>query len=209
MSHLSLSTEINKQDLVFVDFETTGFSHTQDRIIEVGIVRTHRGKIVDQYSQLVNPEREIDKEITQVTGIEQKDLVDAPTFREIYLDILKKVQNATFIAHNVDFDYRFMEQEMLRNEVMYSAHRLCTVKLSRALFPNQARHNLDVISAKFGIEINNRHRALDDALATQQFFHIVMNKFNGYVLNMGLEKAYQQSKPKKVPAASQSQASLF
>ena len=158
------------QNLVFVDLETTGASPAYDRIIEVGLVRVASGAVVEQWSTLVNPEGLIPSNIEAFTGITNEMVRDAPRFAEIAAAVLDKLSGAVFVAHNARFDHGFLHREFLRSNVQLSVPVLCTVKLSRRLFPQYVRHNLDSIIERHGIICTARHRALGDALVLRDLW---------------------------------------
>src|ERR1700722_609290 len=151
------------QDLVFVDLETTGGNAAYDRITEVGIVRIKNGELIDEWSSLVNPERPIPAYIEAFTGISDRMVAAAPRFAEIAAQVREKLQGAVFVAHNARFDYSFLRSEFLKADMSFSAKVLCTVKLSRRLFPEYVRHNLDAVMERNGLSCSARHRALGDA----------------------------------------------
>jgi DNA polymerase-3 subunit epsilon len=158
------------QDLVFVDLETTGGSAGYDRITEVGLVRVTNGELVEEWSSLVNPERPIPAYIEAFTGISDQMVADAPRFAEIAAVVRQKLQGAVFVAHNARFDYSFLRSEFLKADRDFSAKVLCTVKLSRRLFPEFARHNLDAVMERNGLTCGARHRALGDAKVLHEFW---------------------------------------
>jgi DNA polymerase-3 subunit epsilon len=158
------------RDLVFVDLETTGGSAAYDRITEVGIVRVSDGELVEEWSSLVNPERPIPAYIEAFTGISNAMVAGAPRFAEIAASVRAKLQGAVFVAHNARFDYSFLRSEFLKAEMEFSAKVLCTVKLSRRLFPQYVRHNLDAVMERNGLACRARHRALGDARVLYDFW---------------------------------------
>jgi DNA polymerase-3 subunit epsilon len=149
--------------LAFVDLETTGGNAAYDRITEIGIVRVEKGELVEQWSSLVNPECPISPYIEAFTGISSEMVADAPRFAELAATVLAKLRGAVFIAHNARFDHAFLRSEFRKAGVSYSPRALCTVKLSRRLFPEHARHNLDSVMERHGLSCSARHRALGDA----------------------------------------------
>jgi DNA polymerase-3 subunit epsilon len=157
-------------DLVFVDLETTGGNAAFDRITEVGIVRVTNGELADEWSSLVNPECPIPAYIEAFTGISNQMVADAPRFAQIAEVVRRKTQGAVFVAHNARFDYAFLRSEFLRADMNFSAKVLCTVKLSRRLFPAHARHNLDAVMERNGLTCSARHRALGDARVLHDFW---------------------------------------
>jgi DNA polymerase-3 subunit epsilon len=158
------------QDLVFVDLETTGGSAAHDRITEVGLVRVTNGELVEEWSSLVNPERPIPAYIEEFTGISNAMVAGAPRFAEIAAMVRQKLRGAVFVAHNARFDYSFLRSEFLQAELDFSAQVLCTVRLSRRLFPQFARHNLDAVMERNGLTCGARHRALGDAKVLHDYW---------------------------------------
>jgi DNA polymerase III subunit epsilon len=156
--------------LVFVDLETTGASAGYDRITEVGIVRLEGHQVVDEWSSLINPGCEIPGPIQVFTGISDEMVADAPRFAQVAALVLEKLQGALFVAHNARFDYSFLRAEFRRLGVDFSAEVLCTVKLSRRLFPEHPRHNLDAVMERHSLTCESRHRALGDAQVLRDFW---------------------------------------
>lgn len=149
-----------------VDIETTGTRINLDRITEVGIVLFDGKRIVDQFSSLVNPERSIPYNITQITGINDEMVADAPRFYEIAKQVVQLTEGAIFVAHNVRFDYNFIREEFRTLGFTYKRKQLDTVRLTRKVFPGLPSYALGKLIKHFGISVDRRHRALDDALAT-------------------------------------------
>ena len=163
-------TENLPQDLAFVDLETTGGNAAHHRITEVAVVRVHNGELAEEWSSLVNPECPIPAYIAQFTGITDDMVAGAPRFAEIAAEVLRKLQGAVFVAHNARFDYSFLRSEFRRLDMPFSAKTLCTVKLSRRLFPEHVHHNLDAVMKRHGLVCSARHRALGDAQVLRDFW---------------------------------------
>ena len=157
-------------DLVFVDLETTGGNAAHDRITEVAIIRVRNGELAGEWSSLVNPECPIPAYIEAFTGISDEMVADAPRFAEIAAEVRQRLQGAVFVAHNARFDYSFLRSEFRRLDLPFSASVLCTVKLSRRLFPEHVRHNLDAVMERNGLTCSARHRALGDAQVLHDFW---------------------------------------
>jgi DNA polymerase-3 subunit epsilon len=155
--------------LAFVDLETTGGTATIDRITEVGIIEVDEDG-VRQWSSLVNPEMPIPPFIQSLTGISNDMVADAPTFAELAGDIHARLADRVFIAHNARFDHGFLKNEFRRTGHDFRPQVLCTVRLSRKLFPGFSRHNLDSIVERHRLEVTQRHRALGDAQLIWQFW---------------------------------------
>jgi DNA polymerase-3 subunit epsilon len=162
--------------LAFVDIETTGSTAGRDRITEVGIVEVD-GPHVRRWSQLLDPGTPIPAFIQQLTGISDAMVAGQPRFADVAVDILDRLRGKLFVAHNARFDYGFLRAEFKACGITWQAPVLCTVKLSRMLFPQQARHNLDTLVATHGLQMPDRHRALADADALAQFWQLLQTRF--------------------------------
>ncbi len=158
-------------NFAIVDIETTGGAAKNNKITEIAIVISDGKKILDQYSSLVNPERPIPPFITNMTGISNKMVRSAPKFYEIAADIIRLFEGCIFVAHNVRFDYSFIKEEFNQLGYTFSMQQLCTVRLSRKTYPQLTSHSLGNLIKHFSISVKNRHRALDDAIATAELFH--------------------------------------
>lgn len=174
-------------NLAILDVETTGATAPYDRIIEIGLIRVEKNKVVKKLNTLLNPEVTISPFIENLTGIKGSDLENAPLFSDIKNDVVEMLEGCVFVAHNARFDYSFVRQELRRIGIPYSAKQLCTVKLSRLLFPNFPHHNLDSIIERFEIECKRRHRAFDDAWVLWEF----LQKLESGVGDEKLEKAFK------------------
>lgn len=162
-------TALKNESLVFVDLETTGANPLRDRITEIGLVQVHDGK-VESWSNLVNPGVPIPPFIQNLTGISNSMVANAPTFAELAQAVLAKLEGRLFIAHNARFDYGFLKSEFKRIGIHFQARVLCTVQLSRKLYPLEHKHNLDALTVRHGlIAEGDRHRALTDAELIRQF----------------------------------------
>lgn len=158
---------------VIVDIETTGGNAMYGRIIDIAAIRIEQGCVVRRFQSLVNPERFIPPTIEQLTGITNTDVGNAPTFRRIAKELLRILDGAVFVAHNARFDYGFIKNEYRRLGREYSAKCLCTVKLSRKLFPSYRNHDLSSVIERHGIICTGRHRAMGDAEAVLDFLKSV------------------------------------
>ncbi len=155
-----------------VDLETTGGHAARDRVIEAGIVLLEDGAVVEEYSTLVNPGTGIPPAIQQFTGITEAMVADAPRFEAVAADIASRLQGRLFVAHNARFDYGFLRAEFRRAGRPFRSPVLCTVRLSRALTPEERGHSLDAVMARHGIACEARHRALGDAKVLAEFLRI-------------------------------------
>ncbi|MBI4341683.1 MAG: DNA polymerase III subunit epsilon [Candidatus Omnitrophica bacterium] len=160
---------LEELSLAIVDVETTGSLALDDRVIEVGLYRIERGRVAQTFSTLVNPERPIPPMITYLTGITDEDVAPAPAFGDIAGRLRQLLEGCVFVAHNAGFDYGFVRQEFARHRIDYAAERLCSVRLSRLLYPHHRHHNLGALIERFQFPCARRHRALDDAGIVWQF----------------------------------------
>lgn len=163
---------MGNESLVFVDIETNGGNGDRGRIIEVAAIKVENGSIVDSFQSLINPGTAIPYWITKLTGISESDVAHAPYFESIANRLHSFLQNSVFVAHNVLFDYSFLKREFKQSGLPFTPKLLCTVKLSRALFPEHKGHSLQKIIERHNITVADRHRAYDDALAIYAFTKI-------------------------------------
>lgn len=157
------------QALIFLDLETTGMTAAHERITEIGLVEVANGEVVGSWSQLVNPQKSIPPFIQSITGISDAMVRDAPGFEQLAPRLYELLAGKLLVAHNARFDYGFLQSEFGRLGLSYVSRVLCTVKLSRKLFPEHRRHNLDSLIERHGLSCSARHRALGDAEVLWQF----------------------------------------
>lgn len=180
-----------------VDIETTGGSAKYGRIIEIAIFITDGKSIIDHFSSLVNPEMPIPPFITSLTGIDDNMVYDAPPFHEIAHKVDELTRDKIFVAHSVNFDYAFVKNEFQLLGHTYERKKLCTVRLSRKIFPGYRTYGLGSICEALDIIIEDRHRAAGDAKATA----ILMNKLVKADTNGHIESSLKHnSKEAKLPA---------
>jgi len=168
-----------KKRYAIVDLETTGGMAKRDKITEIGIVVLEGNEVVDKYSTLVNPGRSIPYNITRITGITDDMVADAPKFFEVAKKVVEMTEGAVFVAHNVRFDYSFLKEEFGALGYTFTKRQLCTVRLSRKAFPGLKSYSLGNLIKHFDINVNARHRALDDAAATTIILQKILNQDYG------------------------------
>jgi DNA polymerase-3 subunit epsilon len=166
------------QPLAFVDIETTGGSHFTSRVLEVGVVRVEHNRVVATYRTLIHPDEAVPSFITGLTGIRNEDVAAAPRFAQVASDVAEILDGAVFVAHNVRFDYSFLKMEFERLSVPFRPPLLCTVRLSRRLFPQFRTHKLQDLIERHGLEAPARHRAYDDAHCLWQFYQRCLGEFD-------------------------------
>ena len=156
---------------VALDLETTGLDQNRDAIIEIGAVKFSGDRVIDRFKTLVNPQRAIPRLITQITGIRDADVVDAPTIERVLPEVLAFVDSevSAVIAHNADFDLGFLRAA----GVNFRRPAYDTVELATILLPGAASYNLGELCLRFGIPLVDAHRAPDDAEATGHLFRVL------------------------------------
>lgn len=164
-----------------VDIETTGGFAGKSRITEIAVFLHDGEAIVDSYETLVNPRQFIPAFITGLTGISQQMVESAPAFEDIADKVFEMLKDRVFVAHNVHFDYSFLKNEFEKLQLPFNPKRLCTVRLSRALFPGLRSYGLGNLCEQLSIQIKNRHRAGGDAHATAILFDQLIKKDSEFV----------------------------
>lgn len=166
------------QPLAFVDIETTGGSHFTSRVLEVAVVRVEGNRVVGTYQTLLHPDEAIPSFITGLTGITDADVATSPRFSQVADELAEILEGAVFVAHNVRFDYAFLKMEYERMGAAFRPQLLCTVRLSRRLFPQFRTHKLADLIARHGLSAPARHRAYDDAHCLWQFYQLCLGEFD-------------------------------
>ncbi len=159
-----------------IDIETTGGKYNEEGITEIAIYKFDGHEIVDQFISLVNPERDIQPFVVNLTGITSKMLVNAPKFYEVAKRIVEITEDCIIVAHNAQFDYRILRTEFKRLEYDYKRKTLCTVELSKQLIPDMDSYSLGKLVRALGIPLSGRHRASGDAQATLKLFKLLLSK---------------------------------
>ncbi len=162
----SKSKQEQRFSYVAIDLETTGLNYRSDRITEIGLVYFSNGEVLKEYSSLVNPGRSIPPEVTDITGIDDEKVKDAPTFRSIADKVLEFIGNRYLCGHSVDFDFTFLNNELKRLKLEpIKNKRLDTASLSRLVLDGLSGYSLENVCRYLGVDLKNAHRALDDARA--------------------------------------------
>ena len=169
--------------VVVFDFETTGLKVLEDKIIEIGAVKLVDGKIKESFSTLINPQRAIDARITDLTGISEEMVKDAPTIQQVMGDFYKFCFGSVMVAHNLEFDYGFLRYFAKPAGYFFDNKKLDTLVLSRKLFADEEfkgeepnEYTLDTLTKYFEIPLNNAHRSLCDAVATAYLLKKLLEK---------------------------------
>jgi DNA polymerase-3 subunit epsilon len=185
-----------------VDIETTGGHASSNGITEIAVFVYDGASVVEHYETLINPDCPIPGFITGLTGITNDMVKDAPYFWEVADRIFNLLNGNVFVAHNVNFDYSFVKNELAKCGYELNAKKLCTVRMSRKVFPGYKSYSLGNICGYLGISIDNRHRAGGDALATVRLLEQILGNDSGNIVPKSLKKtSREQSLPPNVSRA--------
>lgn len=190
---LGPSLQLLDAPLAIVDLETTGAHPAHHRVTEIAVIEVDNGEVAGEWSTLVNPGTSIPPAIQALTGITNDMVADAPSFGSLAAQLHERLEGRVLVAHNARFDYGFLKQEFERAGLHFRAKTLCTVKLSRRLYPEHARHNLDSVMQRHGIECKARHRALGDADAVWQFLRAAAAERGEEVVAVAARQVAQQA----------------
>jgi len=182
---------LREAPLAIVDLETTGTRPATDRVTEIAVLEIDGFEVSAQWSTLVNPGEAIPAEIQSLTGITHAMVAAAPRFADIAAELYERLQGRVFIAHNARFDYGFLRREFDRAGLRFQARTLCSVRLSRRLYPG-SRHDLDSVIERHGIRCRARHRALGDAEALWDFLQCAARDHGEEVLAVAARQAARQ-----------------
>ena len=177
--------------IAFVDLETTGGSVAEHRITEIGVVQVGQDG-VSRWSTLVNPGQSIPPFIQSLTGITDDMVRDAPSFASLAAELFERLEGRLFVAHNASFDRGFSRGEFQRAGFAFNPDVLCTVKLSRALWPHEKRHGLDALIQRHALAPLARHRALADADLLWQFWQRLHTAWEPEVLRAQIDRAVRR-----------------
>jgi DNA polymerase-3 subunit epsilon len=164
------------QTYVVVDLETTGGMLPYHRITEIGAVKIRGGEVIETFQTLVNPKRRISEEIQKLTGITNEMVKEAPLFQDVAAGFQEFCKDSIFVAHNVQFDYGFLQAEFGRLDERFVRPHLCTKQLMRKYFPDLESYSLANLTAHFNVPLVQHHRAMCDAEATAKLFLIINEK---------------------------------
>ncbi|MGS2725917.1 exonuclease domain-containing protein [Psychroserpens sp. BH13MA-6] len=159
-----------------LDIETTGGKYNEEGITEIAIYKFDGHQVVDKFISLINPEREIQPFVVNLTGINSNMLKNAPKFYEVAKRIVEITEDCIIVAHNAQFDYRILRTEFKRLGFGFKRKTLCTVELSKQLIPDQPSYSLGKLTRALGIPVSDRHRANGDAMATVKLFKMLLSK---------------------------------
>lgn len=160
----------NIKNYTVIDLEMTGLSAKNDKIIEIGAARVRGGEIVDTISTLVNPKQHIPQRVQELTGITDSDVEKATDMDEAVDNLLNFIGDDIILGQNVTFDYSFLKQWAVNHKRTLSLNAYDTLKIARKCLPAEQSKKLEDLCEYFGVNRENAHRALDDAIETKQIF---------------------------------------
>ena len=173
-----LDLEITRIIYSIIDIETTGGKFNEERITEIAIFKIDdKGKTI-KYHNLINPQKKIQPFVKKLTGISNEMLIDKPIFSDLAIEIDEFTKGSIFVAHNASFDYRVLKKEFDRINKKFKRKTLCTIELSKKVFPDKKSYSLGKLVSSLGIDMKNRHRADGDAEATLHLFKKISKKLN-------------------------------
>ncbi|MCP4750912.1 MAG: hypothetical protein GY866_08470 [Proteobacteria bacterium] len=161
------------KDVIFVitDIETTGSIKGKDRIIDIAALKVRNGKVLGKFDSLVNPQKRISKPIVRLTKISNSTIEDSPIIEDVLPDYLRFSKDGIFVAHNSLFDFSFINTELKRINIkeFNPQVEICTFRIARKLLPHVKARGINGLSAYFDYQMENRHRAMPDVMATKFF----------------------------------------
>jgi DNA polymerase-3 subunit epsilon len=185
-----------------VDIETTGSYAAGNGIIEIAVRVLDGTQVIEQFETLINPGQRIPRYIQAFTGITNEMVEDAPYFEEVAEKLFTILQGNIFVAHNVNFDYSFVKNHLQLYGYSLNTKKLCTVRLSRQIFPGYPSYSLGNLCHSIGIQLENRHRAGGDADATVTLFRLLLQHDKKEVISTSLKRnSKEQTLPPHVPKA--------
>ena len=158
-----------------LDLETTGFSATTEKITEIGVMKIKDGKVFEEFSCFVNPQKHIPGRVTEVTNITDEMVKDAETIDQVFPKLLEFIKDTVLVAHNAPFDIGFLKQNAKTLGYKFDYTYLDTLSLAKDLFPNYKRYKLGKIADNLGIKVEVAHRALDDVDTTVKVFNVMLD----------------------------------
>ncbi len=157
---------LSDASLVIFDFETTGLSPVNDRIIEIGAQKIKGSEVIDEFSTLICPDVELSQNTISLTGLSAEILKDQPKIEEVLPKFLKFIEQGILVAHNAEFDFSFLKAASARLGIDLDWPCFCTLKLSKIILPELSERNLDALARHFGFNFEARHRSIGDVKVT-------------------------------------------
>ena len=164
------------KDYITIDLETTGLDPKHDKIIEIGAIRIRDGEIAAKYETFVNPGREISEKITEITGIQNADLTDAPYIEQIIGEVIEFIGDDVLLGHSLLFDFSFLKRAAVNAKYAFEKQGIDTLKISRKYLTELPSRSLGALCEHYEIE-HHAHRALHDAMATHYLYRKLLDEF--------------------------------
>ena len=207
--------KIDDEEFVVFDIETTGLNSHTNEIIEIGAVKIKAGRIVDRYSQLINPGRPIPYHITEITSITNEQVANEPKIDKVIGKFVDFVGDAVLVAHNAPFDMGFIKRDIKKYlNIDYQCSVIDTLQMARDLFPDLKKYGLGDLNKTLGLALEKHHRAVDDSQATANMFIIFLEKYKEKGLeymkdiNTGFEVNVRKQSLKNIMVLVKTQAGL-
>lgn len=169
------------KEYIAIDLETTGLSAKEDKIIEIGAIKVADGKEQEIFETFINPGRAISEHITEVTGINDDMVLNAPYIDEQIGNLTKFIGDLPLLGHNLMFDYSFIKKATTNHNIPFEKEGIDTLKLARKYLPELKSKKLDYLCEYFHIEDNNHHRAVNDARAAYLLYNVLCDKYGAGV----------------------------
>lgn len=194
---LETDLRFKMKKFAFVDIETNGSTYYKDEIIEIGIIIYENGKVIDTYEQLFSCNKFVPKYIQNLTGIKNSDLKNQPFFSDQAEKVFSMLQGCVFVAHNVSFDYNFLKFHLAKSGLNLNSEKLCSLNFSKKLFPESPKHSLETVIKNLNLNVQRRHRALDDCKVVFDLYKKMENEIDNDELSFFLsEKIHKKISPK-------------
>lgn len=163
---------------ISIDLETTGLNPRRDKIIEIGALKVEKGRVIDRLSVLVNPGRQLEERIVQLTGIRDEDLEGAPYIEDVLPEVLSFLGNLPLLGHSILFDFSFLKKAAVDQRLSLEKCALDTLRIARRYLADLEHRSLGYLCGYYGIP-HRAHRALEDAEATHVLYQKLAELFYG------------------------------
>lgn len=164
-------------DYVVIDLETTGLNPKVDKIIEIGAAKIRNGNVVETFDTYINPGMSLSEKVSELTGIKDEDLLNAPLIGEVLEKIMDFTEGEILLGHNLIFDYSFLKKAAVNHKLQYERKGIDTLRIARRFVTESESKRLGDLCSLYNIELK-AHRALNDALATHELYQILMAKYS-------------------------------
>ena len=188
------------EQYVALDLEMTGLNPKRDQIIEIGAARIKNGVVKETYETFVCPTMKIPQKVTEITGITDEMIKDAPEIKGIFGEVISFLGEDVLLGHNLIFDYSFLKQEAINEKIPFEKQGVDTLKIARKVLPNLEHRTLEYLCGYYKISRENGHRALCDAVATAELFEILKKEYSREFFELFQPKALFYKAKRQTPA---------